>query len=80
MYRDESLKKDDLIDAIDEYLQKNSTRLAGNASFKPYFDTRRGSRPRESIAAGAISDAGEEAKSVVKRVSKKVNKVKADAE
>lgn len=79
-YSNEELRKDDLIDQLDDYLQKNSTRLSGDSAFEPYYSTRRPARPRESITAGALSDGAEEIKAVAKRATKKLAKAKADVE
>ena len=78
--RDEDLRKDELIEALDGHLQKNATRLSGKSSFEPYFGTRRTPfKARSSSAAGVTSDDGE-VKSVVKARGRRTTKVKPENE
>ncbi|QIX00396.1 hypothetical protein AMS68_005913 [Peltaster fructicola] len=76
---DESLKKAELVSSIDDYLQKNATRLHGQDAFEHYYSSKRPQRPRQSIG-NVTSDVEEGAKSVVRKTVKKATKVKADLE
>lgn len=79
---DGDMRKDELIDALDEHLQKNSTGLTGLTAFEPYYGTRRTpGRPRESGGTGGVtSDEGGEVKSVVRGRGKRPTKVKSEPE
>lgn len=78
--RDDDVRKDDLIDNLDKYLQANSTRLARNTSFQPYFDTRRTPFKARSSSAGAVTSDDGEVKSVVKARGRRTTKVKPEVE
>ena len=78
--REDDVRKDDIVDNLDKYLQQNATRLSRNAAFEPYFGTRRTPfKARGSSAAGATTDDGE-VKSVVKARGRRTTKVKQEAE
>lgn len=74
------------MDALDDYLQKNATRLSGsNSSFDGYYGTKRGTpfKPRESTSAfvpQAVEDAVSEVKSAVKARGRKATKVKEEVQ
>lgn len=75
------MKKDDLVDALDTYLQANATRLASNRTFEPYYGTRRTPfKPRSSSAAGGMTSDDGEVKSVVKARGRRTTKVKSETE
>jgi hypothetical protein len=71
------LRKDELIENLDEYLQQNATRLTRNPSFEPYYGTRRTPfKARSSSAAGAVTSDDGEVKSIVKARGRRTTKVK----
>lgn len=76
------MKKDDIVDALDAYLQRNQTRLARNATFEPYYGARRTpykTAGRPSGGSGVTSDEGE-MKSVVRGRGRRATKVKQEVE
>ncbi|EME85954.1 uncharacterized protein MYCFIDRAFT_40008 [Pseudocercospora fijiensis CIRAD86] len=53
----EDLRKDEIVETLDEYLPNNKTRLQSNSAFDGYWVTRRGTTPfktRESTAAFSV--------------------------
>ena len=79
MCSNEDLRKDEIVDQLDDYLQKNATRLSHNLAFEPYYGTRRTpfKARASSAAAGVTSDDGE-VKSVVKARGRRPTKVKSE--
>lgn len=86
MLRNDELRKDEIIDALDAHLRKNATSLSGVSAFEDYYGKRRatpGRPPRESTAAFAPSggeDTSTEVKSVVKARGRRPTKVKSEPE
>lgn len=80
-YRDESSRKDEIVDALDTYLQQNRTRLAKTSAFEPYYEVRRTpfKARSSSDAAGLTSDDGG-VKSVVRGGGRRATKVKEEFE
>lgn len=77
--RDGDTLKDDIVEQLDDYLQKNATRLSRNSSFEPYYTTRRTPfKARSSSGAGLTSDDGGAVKSVVKAGGKRKTAVKSE--
>ncbi|KAK3721965.1 hypothetical protein LTR37_002781 [Vermiconidia calcicola] len=78
--QNDDLRKDELVENLDTYLRANATRLSRNATFEPYYGTRRTPfKARSSSAAGAISEDGE-LKSVVKARGRRTTQVKQDVD
>lgn len=74
------MRKDLLVENLDNYLKQNATRLSSNTSFEPYYGTRRTPfKARSSSAMGVTSDDGE-VKSVVKARGRRTTKVKQETE
>ncbi|KAK5116607.1 hypothetical protein LTR85_009232 [Meristemomyces frigidus] len=73
----EEARKDELVDALDVYLQQNATRLSRMNVFEPYYGVRRTPFKMRSSSAGAglTSDDGE-VKSVVRGRGRRATKVK----
>ena len=79
-YRNEDLRKDELITNLDAHLSQNATRLSKVESFDQYYGTRRTPfKARSSSAPGVTSDDGE-VKSVVKARGRRTTKVKQEDE
>ncbi|WPG97300.1 Hypothetical protein R9X50_00007400 [Acrodontium crateriforme] len=80
---DADLRKDEIIERLDSYLQipSNATRLASNEKFEPYYGSSRRTpfKPRPS-AGGATSGDEPEVRSVVKGRGKLATAVKKEAE
>lgn len=79
--RDADTLKDDVVEQLDDYLQKNATRLSRNSSFEQYFATRRTpfkARSSSSGAAAQTSDDGGAVKSVVKAGGRRKTAVKSE--
>ncbi|KAF7190083.1 hypothetical protein HII31_08414 [Pseudocercospora fuligena] len=84
--QNDDLRKDEIVETLDEYLQNNRTRLQSNSAFDGYWVTKRGTtpfKPRESTAAfvpEAVEDAVNEVKSVVKGRGRRATKVKQESD
>ncbi|KXT17447.1 hypothetical protein AC579_5695 [Pseudocercospora musae] len=85
--QNDDLRKDEIVETLDEYLQSNRTRLQSNPTFDGYWVTKRGTtpfKPRESTAAfvpEAVEEAvNEDAKSVVKARGRRGTKVKQESD
>lgn len=82
-HSDADLRKDEIIEKLDTYLQvpSNATRLASNEKFEPYYGSSRRTpfKPRAS-AGGATSGDEPEVRSVVKGRGKLATAVKKEAE
>lgn len=77
LVRDEDARKDDIVEALENHLQKNATRLSRNASFEPYYGTRKTpSKARLSGTTVGVTSDESEAKSVVKGRGRRPTAVK----
>ncbi|KAK1065790.1 hypothetical protein LTR74_007671 [Friedmanniomyces endolithicus] len=75
--QDEDARKDDIVEALENHLQKNATRLSRNASFEPYYGTRKTpSKARSSSTMVGVTSDDSEAKSVVKGRGRRPTAVK----
>lgn len=77
--RSDDLRKDEIVERLEGYLQQNATRLSRNLTFEPYYGS--GSRrtpfkARSSSATGLTSGEDAEVKSVVKARGRRTTKVK----
>ena len=52
--REEDTRKDEIIENLDDHLQKNATRLSRNPAFETYFGTRRTPAKARSSSAAAV--------------------------
>lgn len=79
--RDEESRRDEILDALDTYLQQNATRLSRNSTFEPYYGVRRTpfKARSSSTVPGVTSDDGE-VKSVVRGRGRRATKVKQELE
>lgn len=73
---DDDLNKPDIIDALDGFLQTNSSRLQHDPTFEPFFLTR---RTPHKARDNSNSDEGE-VKSVVRGRGRRATKVKSEPE
>ncbi|KAK5138488.1 hypothetical protein LTR08_000074 [Meristemomyces frigidus] len=78
---DQDWRKDEIVDALDAYLQRNATRLSRLSAFDPYYNVRRTPfKTRASSAMGPVGSDDGEVKSVVRGRGRQATKVKDDVE
>ncbi|KAK5175145.1 uncharacterized protein LTR77_000282 [Saxophila tyrrhenica] len=80
---DDGLLKDEIVERLDNYLQRNATRLSRNATFEPYYSSMRRTpfKPRSSSSAPGVTSGDDgEVKSVVKARGRRTTKVKDEGE
>lgn len=75
---DEDLRKDEIIDQLDDYLQKNASRLSNKLAFEPYYVTRRTPFKGRPSSAGGVTSGDDEVKSVIKAKGRRLTKVKSE--
>lgn len=80
--RDDDLRKDEIVENLENHLQANATRLSRNSTFEGYYGSSRRTPFKargSSVGGGATGDDGE-VKSVVKGRGRRVTKVKSEIE
>lgn len=78
VHRDEDSRKDEIVEALEQHLNTNATRLSRRAEFEGFYRSFKSPvKGRLSTAAGAAtSDDSGETKSIVRRRARPATKVK----
>ncbi|KAK5729261.1 hypothetical protein LTR15_002403 [Elasticomyces elasticus] len=72
----DELRKDEIVEALENHLRSNATRLSRNPSFQPYYGTTPYKTTRSSSAMGGVASDDGEVKSVVRGRGRRSTAVK----